>query len=119
MTAKAQVIFDHGKPAFVVLSYKDYLRLTGDKVEQQSDDAESVPFVLGDYIKNPIRLRRIEAGLNQEQLAKLLNVTQGYISRIESRNYVVTDTLMQRVVAAIAKRTLKSNARATRARRKG
>ena len=34
------------------------------------DKPEFVPFVLSEYIKNPIRLKRIEAGLNQKELAK-------------------------------------------------
>jgi ribosome-binding protein aMBF1 (putative translation factor) len=107
MNRKAQVIFDNGKPAFVVLPYRDYLKLTGDAPKQEIDKAEFVPFILSDYVKNPIRLKRIEAGLNQQQLAKLLKVTQGYVSRIESRNYVVTDALMERVKTVLAKRSVK------------
>ncbi len=105
MTSKAQVIFDNGKPAFVVLRYQDYVRLTGEKPTQEPDKAEFVPFVLGDYIKNPIRLKRIECGLTQESLAKLLGVTQGYVSRIESRNFKVSTNLMDKITAAINKQT--------------
>lgn len=102
MSTKAQVIFDKGKPAFVVLAYKDYVRLTGEHPEPRERDAEFVPFVLSEYIKNPIRLKRVEAGLSQEQFAKLLGVTQGYVSKIESRNYAVSDALLNRVTGAIA-----------------
>jgi transcriptional regulator with XRE-family HTH domain len=62
---------------------------------QHNDD--NVPFVLSEYIKNPIRLKRIEAGLNQKELAKLLGVTQGYVSRIESRSFQVPATLLDKI----------------------
>ncbi len=58
---------------------------------------EFTPFVLSEYIKNPVRVMRIEAGLNQAQLARRLGVTQGYISRIEGRNYPVSEKLLKRV----------------------
>ena len=103
MTTKPQVIFDNGKPAFVVLRYEDYMRLARDGVVEPSDDAEFVPFVLTDYIKNPIRVARIEAGLNQQQLSKLLCVTQGYVSRMEGRSFNVSEELLWRVRTAIAK----------------
>jgi ribosome-binding protein aMBF1 (putative translation factor) len=97
MNTKPQIIFDKGKPSFVVLPYNDYIALTGDKSGHTQNDSEFVPFVLSDYIKNPIRVMRIEAGLNQAQLARRLRVTQGYISRIEGRNYPVSDKLLKRV----------------------
>ncbi len=99
---KAQVIFDNHKPAFVVLQYKDYLALTGQQ-KLLPDKPEFVPFVLSKYIKNPVRLKRIESGLSQKELAELLSVTQGYISRIESRNFQVTAALLDKVVATISK----------------
>lgn len=99
MNAKPQVIFDNGKPAFVVLRYEDYMTLAGADL----DDAQFVPFVLTDYIKNPARVARIEAGLNQQQLAKLLGVTQGYVSRIEARGFKGSAELLKRIKDAIAK----------------
>ena len=101
MNSQAQVIYSHDKPAFVVLPYKDYLAMTG---QQKLDKPEFVPFVLSEYIKNPIRLKRIEAGLNQKELAKLLGVTQGYVSRIESRGFQVPAALLDKVSAAINSR---------------
>ncbi len=101
-TTKAQVIFDNGKPRFVVLPYADYVALTGNDAKPLPDDNEFVPFVLSDYIKNPIRVMRIEAGINQEQLAKRLDVTQGYISRIEGRNFQVSAKLLERANQALA-----------------
>ena len=101
MNTKAQIIFDNGKPTFVVLSYAAYLTLTGDKAGYARDNDEFVPFVLSDYIKNPIRVMRIEAGLNQAQLARRLSLSQGYISRIEGRNYKVSDKLLKRITGAL------------------
>ncbi len=97
MNTKPQIIFDKGKPSFVVLPYTDYVALTGDKSGHTQNDNEFIPFVLSDYIKNPIRVMRIEAGLNQAQLARRLGVTQGYISRVEARNHSVSDKLLKRV----------------------
>lgn len=106
MTSQAQVIFDDGKPAFIVLPYSEYLKLSREISckSKKSAEAEFVPFLLSDYIKNPIRLKRIEAGLTQQQLAKLMKVTQGYISRIEARSYKVSAQLMNRIKATIGKK---------------
>lgn len=103
MNAKTQIIFDEGKPAFAVIPYDDYIALTVNKGNRPKDD-EYVPFVLSDYIKNPIRVARIEAGLTQKDLAKRLKFTQGYISRIEGRNFEVTPDLMARVTKAIRRK---------------
>lgn len=70
--------------------------------------------MLSDYIKNPIRVARIEAGLNQEQLAQLMGVTQGYVSRIESRNYSVSDSLIKKAKTAIAQKGNRSKIRDSR-----
>ena len=101
MTARTQIIFDEGKPAFAVIPYDEYLALTVNKAnKKKSKEDELVPFVLGDYIKNPIRVARVEAGLTQRELAKRLNVTQGYVSKIEGRNFEVTPALLERVSKA-------------------
>ena len=93
MSAKPQIIYEHNKPAFAVIPYADYMALIG----SANDDDEYVPFALNDYIQNPIRTARIEANLSQQDLAERLNVTQGYISRIEGRNFKVTDKLMHKI----------------------
>jgi ribosome-binding protein aMBF1 (putative translation factor) len=98
MSAKPQIIYEHDKPAFVVIPYSDYIELTG---TTKSEDDEYVPFVISDYIKNPIRIARIEAGLSQAQFAERLSVTQGYISKIEGRNFKVSEKLMLKVNQAL------------------
>jgi DNA-binding XRE family transcriptional regulator len=102
MNARPQIIFDNGEPAFAVIPYDEYVALTANlRARPKTKDDEYVPFVLSDYIKNPVRVARIEAGLTQKELAKLLKVTQGYVSRIESRNFKVTPALTNRVAKAI------------------
>lgn len=92
MSAKPQIIYEHNEPAFAVIPYDDYIKLVG-----KSDDNEAMPFVLADYIQNPIRVARIQAILSQQDLAERLKVTQGYISRIEARNFKVSDKLMLKI----------------------
>lgn len=105
MNARTQIIFDEGKPAFAVIPYDDYIALTVNKAKKpKTKDDEYVPFVLSDYIKNPIRVARVEAGFTQKELAKRLKVTQGYISKIEGRNFEVTADLMNRVTKAIRRK---------------
>ena len=106
MTDKAQIIFDNGKPAFVVIPYDDYVALSGAKARRsrKSGQEEFVPFVLDEYIRNPIRVMRIEAGLNQSQLAKRLGVSQGYVSRIEGRNYKISERLLARIRTALKRK---------------
>ena len=104
MTDKAQVIFNKGKPAFVVIPYDDYVALSGARARRARGKDEFVPFVLSEYIQNPIRVMRVEAGLNQSQLAKRLGVSQGYVSRIEGRNFKVSDRLLSRAKAALHRR---------------
>ncbi len=103
MNAKTQVLFDKGRPVFVVLPYEDYLTLTRGKVVRVEDD-EFIPFRMGDYIKNPIRVLRVEAAMRQDELARLLGVSQGYVSRIEGRGFMVGDALLKRVRQAVRKR---------------
>lgn len=105
MNARPQIIFDHGKPAFAVIPYAEYVALTTNKRNRpKTKDDEFVPFVLSDYISNPIRVARVEAGLTQAELAKRLKVTQGYVSKIEGENFKVTPTLLNRATQAIRRK---------------
>ena len=97
MSAKPQIIYEENKPAFAVIPYADYIELIGGS----KADNETVPFVLSDYIQNPIRVARIQANFSQQELAERLNVTQGYISRIEGRNFKVSDKLMLKIRKAL------------------
>ena len=68
---------------------------------EQSKDYEV--FSPADYIDNPVALARIQAGITQEELARLMNVTQAYVSKIENQKKV-TAKMMQEVTKAIAEK---------------
>ncbi len=64
------------------------------------DEQTYVPFVLEDYVDNPVAIARIKAGITQEQLAQRLGVSQAYISQVERLAYV-TNKILERVCNAI------------------
>lgn len=101
--SKPQIIYEHDKPAFVVIPYAEYMAMMKNQANtaKEDDDDEYIPFVLSDYIDNPIKIARIEAGLSQQDFASLLGVTQGYVSRIEGHSFKVSDKLLHRVREAI------------------
>lgn len=68
---------------------------------EQSKDYEV--FSPTDYIDNPVALARIQAGITQEELARLMNITQAYVSKIENQNKVTAE-MMQKVIKAIAEK---------------
>jgi len=91
---KPQIIYENERPAFVVLPYQDYIQLA-------ADDDELIPFDVGDYIANPLKAARIDAGLTQVDLAARLKVSQAYIAKVEAPSYKPTDKLRKRVDEAI------------------
>jgi DNA-binding XRE family transcriptional regulator len=104
MKNEPQIIYENGKPAFAVIPYAEYIALTVNQARQpKTEDDQFVPFVLSDYIKNAIRVARVEAGLTQAELAERLGVTQGYISKIEGHNFKVSTALLDRVGTALRK----------------
>jgi ribosome-binding protein aMBF1 (putative translation factor) len=92
-----------GKDEYVLLPMSVY-RALKDEIEDElagieattDDDNEYIPFVLADYVDNPIALARIKAHITQTELAERMGVTQAYISKIE-RQKKVTPKLMERV----------------------
>lgn len=68
------------------------------KLTQENEDYEV--FAPTDYIDNPVTLARIQAGITQEDLAKLMSVTQAYISKIENQDKVSLK-LLSKVHAAL------------------
>lgn len=92
---KPQIIYENERPVFVVLPYQDYMNLA-------ENDEELIPFDVADYIANPLKVARIDAGLTQEELARRLDVSQAYIAKVEAPSYKPSDKLKGRVTAAIA-----------------
>jgi len=100
----------NGKDEYVLLpiavyeALKDQIRvkLAHPKVKVAAND-EYAPFVLEDYIDNPVALARMRAHLTQKQLAERMGVTQAYISKVE-RQDKVTPMLLERAIKAIRRK---------------
>ena len=62
-----------------------------------------IDFDPSDFIKNRIALARMKAKITQTSLAKSLNVSQAYISKIENDEYKITEKLFAKVNGVIEK----------------
>jgi ribosome-binding protein aMBF1 (putative translation factor) len=87
---------------YVLLPVRVYraLRNSIEKKLAEKNDAEYVPFELEDYVDNPVALERIKADMTQEELARRMNVSQAYISKVERQNKVTTK-LLERIKKAL------------------
>ncbi len=88
-----------GKIEYVLLPFDTFKVLRPEIIKQLAQgnlEQHYEIFEPADYIDNPIALSRIQAGLTQEELAKLMSVSQAYISKIE-RQHAVTPKLLQKV----------------------
>ncbi|MCC6472308.1 MAG: helix-turn-helix transcriptional regulator [Burkholderiales bacterium] len=74
--------------------------LTGKKPARRKDD-DYVPFVLEDYVGNPVALARIKANLTQAALGRRMGVSQAYVAKVE-RQERVSAKLLAKVNAALA-----------------
>lgn len=95
-----------GKVEYVLLPIAAYQALRHQitkQLKQANEDQEYEVFDPADYIDNPVALARIQAGMTQEELAKLMRVTQAYVSKIENQEKI-TAKMMQKVTKAIAEK---------------
>lgn len=76
------------------------MTLQNSKKINDNDEQAYVPFVLEDYVDNPVAIARIKAGITQGQLAQRLGVSQAYISQVERRTNV-TNKMLERVRTAL------------------
>jgi ribosome-binding protein aMBF1 (putative translation factor) len=93
-----------GRDEYVLLPITVYQSLR-EEIEEElihHNDADYVPFDAADYIDNPIALARIKSRMTQEELAKRLQVSQAYISKIEAQKKV-TPKLLERVNQVLLK----------------
>lgn len=93
-----------GQPEFVLLPIKLYEKLSA-KINVEfflDEDSEYVPFILEDYIDNPVALARMKANVTQKALAKAMAVSQAYISKLEVQEKVTAKTL-EKAMSALAK----------------
>lgn len=94
-----------GKVEYVLLPIATYNALRPEilkQLKQPNDHDIYEPFDPADYIDNPVALARINVGITQKELAKLMHVTQAYISKIENQDKV-TPKMLAKVKAALVK----------------
>jgi ribosome-binding protein aMBF1 (putative translation factor) len=92
-----------GKVEYVLLPVSIYNALQDEiekRVKKLSSKDDYVNFDPADYVDNPIALARIKKNMTQEELAKRMNVTQAYISKIETKSKV-TAKMLQKVKNAL------------------
>lgn len=80
-----------GKDEYVLLPIKLYKALHSEVKEKwmkTKTKEEYVAFDPADYIDNPVALSRIRMGMTQADLAKILKVSQAYISKLEKQDRV-------------------------------
>ena len=96
---KAQVIFDDaGRPAFAVIPWREYERLSDGEAEALMSDEELCDLALAeggesfpaDFVdrllagENPVRAYRSHRGMTQGELAAAAGVHPVYLSQIET-----------------------------------
>jgi DNA-binding XRE family transcriptional regulator len=97
-----------GQPEYVLLPINVYYSLSSEiEKKLQIKDSDYIPFVLENYVKNPVALARIKSTATQEELASAMGVTQAYVSKIE-RQKKVTAKVLEKVGQALKKITLTS-----------
>ena len=97
-----------GKDEYVLLPIAVY-RALRDQIERKlanrkvarSPDDDYVPFVLEDYVDNPVALARIKSDITQAELARRMGVSQAYVSKIEAQAQV-SGKVLARVSAALS-----------------
>ena len=93
-----------GKPEFVLLPVTLYEKFSKKfHAELATLNSDYVPFVLEDYIDNPVALARMKAHMTQEALATAMKVSQAYISKLETQKKV-TPMMLGKVHKALARK---------------
>ena len=94
-----------GNPEYVLLPITVYKNLKEniDRMVKDVPQKEYADFDPSDFIKNRIALTRMKTKITQASLAKYLNVSQAYISKIENDEYKVTPRLFEKINDAIKK----------------
>jgi ribosome-binding protein aMBF1 (putative translation factor) len=98
-----------GKDEYVLLPIAVYHALRG-QIEQRlasrsaarSKDDDYLPFVLEDYVDNPVAFARIKAKITQAELARRMDVSQAYVSKLEAQAQV-SSKVLAKVDAALSR----------------
>lgn len=110
-----------GKDEYVLLPIAVF-RAMREQIEQRlashtavgSTNDDYVPFALEDYVDSPVALARIKAKITQAELARRMDVSQAYVSKIEAQAQV-SNKMLAKVSAALA--SAKSATPASRVKR--
>lgn len=100
----------NGQAEYVLLPIRAYeaLKPQISKLLKDNED-EYEPFIPEDYVSNPAALLRIKSHVTQKELAKALNVSQAYISKLEAQEEVSVKALnnVKQAILIIQKKTNK------------
>lgn len=99
----------HGQDEYVLLPvgvYESFREQIEDKLSvlelSKGQEEDLVPFDPADFVQNPIALARMKAGIKQVDLAKKMEVSQAYISKLEHAE-TVSESVVNRVLDALRK----------------
>jgi DNA-binding XRE family transcriptional regulator len=93
----------HGQVEYVLLPIDTFNSLRDeimDQLSQTKKNNDYEAFNLSDYVDNPVARLRIESGITQKELARLMSVTQAYVSKIE-RQDKASAKVIKKVTTAI------------------
>jgi len=97
----------HGKTEYVLIPVQVFEALK-EQIEDElagleawaDQEEDFVDFNPADYVENPVALARIQAHVKQVDLARHMQVTQSYISKLEHADHV-SDEAIQKISAAL------------------
>lgn len=87
-----------GQVEYVLLPFATYMALQEEimkKIIETDENGEYELFDPADYVDNPVALARIKACVSQKELAKRMNVTQAYISKLENQEKVSAKVMLK------------------------
>lgn len=85
-----------GTPEYVLIPFRVYTALRREidrRISKGVEQDDYIPFMLEDYVDNPVALARIKARMTQDQLAQRLGVSQAYVSKLEKQTKVTAKVL--------------------------
>ncbi|MBF0423836.1 MAG: helix-turn-helix transcriptional regulator [Magnetococcales bacterium] len=100
-----------GRDEYVLLPVSIYYVLR-DQIEEELSGLDIMsyqqdayePFDPADFVQNPIALARMKAGIKQVELARRMNVSQAYISKLEHSD-TVSEQIMKRIQGVLQTKT--------------